>query len=244
MQASGGDQSNNLCIRLEQLGYKVWYDNGKNALHRNLEGMKIGVRESMCLMIFLSGRKETDGVADINGLYEGPFTRWFCHEEMTTAHEKGLRCIGVMETDDRKGRPDFGLEKSRALTGGSGGGPVNPNAKHNVHLLDDMTFIPYRRQQHEVDAMLKEIQRQAAEAEFLRPYEREAEPEQQQQQQQQQQQPQQPQPVVRQQVVRASLSDQQQQELLLQQQQQQQQLQQRRKARGTCAWCCGSQPAD
>ena len=243
MQASGGDQSNNLCIRLEQLGYKVWYDNGQNALHRNLEGMKSGVRESMCLMIFLSGRKETDGVADINGLYEGPFTRWFCHEEMTTAHEKGLRCIGVMETDDRKGRPDFGLEKSRALTGGSGGGPVNPNAKHNVHLLDDTAFIPYRRQQHEVDAMLKEIQRQAAEAEFLRPYEREAEPEQQQQQQQQQQQPQQPQPVVRQQVVRASLSDQQQQELLLLQQQQQQ-LQQRRKARGTCAWCCGSQPAD
>ena len=206
--------------------------------------MKSGVRESMCLMIFLSGRKETDGVADMNGLYEGPFTRWFCHEEMTTAHEKGLRCIGVMETDDRKGRPDFGLEKSRALTGGSGGGPVNPNAKHNVHLLDDMAFIPYRRQQHEVDAMLKEIQRQAAEAEFLRPYEREAEPEQQQQQQQPQQ-PQQPQPVVRQQVVRASLSDQQQQELLQQQQQQQQQqLQQRRKARGTCAWCCGSQPAD
>ena len=205
--------------------------------------MKSGVRESMCLMIFLSGRKETDGVADMNGLYEGPFTRWFCHEEMTTAHEKGLRCIGVMETDDRIGRPDLGLEKSRALTGGSGGGPVNPNAKHNVHLLDDTAFIPYRRQQHEVDAMLKEIQRQAAEAEFLRPYEREAEPEQQQQQQQQQQQPQQPQPVVRQQVVRASLSDQQQQELLLQQQQQQQ-LQQRRKARGTCAWCCGSQPAD
>ena len=209
--------------------------------------MKSGVRESMCLMIFLSGRKETDGVADMNGLYEGPFTRWFCHEEMTTAHEKGLRCIGVMETDDRKGRPDFGLEKSRALTGGSGGRPVNPNAKHNVHLLDDMAFIPYRRQQHEVDAMLKEIQRQAVEAKFLHPHEQEAEPE-----------PvdgtpfvepepesQPPQPVVRQQVVRASLSDQQQQELQQQQQQQQQQqLQQRRKARGTCAWCCGSQPAD
>ena len=170
-KGSGGDQSNILCKDLERLGYRVWYDNRQNALHRNLEGMKRGVRQSMCLMIFLSGRRETDGVADMNGLYEGPFTRWFCHEEMTTAHEHGLRCIGVVETDERKGKPDMGLEKSRALTGRRGG-PVNPNAMHNVHLLADVCFIPFRRQQHEVDSMLAEIQRQAAEAPALRPYQR------------------------------------------------------------------------
>ena len=173
-QGSGGDQSNILCKDLERLGYKVWYDNGQNALHRNLEGMKSGVRQSVCLMIFLSGRKETKGVADVSGLYEGPFTRWFCHEEMTTAHEQELRCIGVMETDERKGRPDMGVEKSRALTG-RGGRPVNPNAIHNVHLLDDVCFIPFRRQQHEVDGMLTEIQKQAAEAPALRPYQWEPE---------------------------------------------------------------------
>eukprot|EP01047_Picozoa_sp_COSAG01_P062225 COSAG01_NODE_7883_length_3009_cov_2.423368_2_plen_664_part_01 len=55
-QGSGGDQANNLCLRLEQLGYRVWYDNGRNANHRNLRGMKQGVRDSVCLLIFLSGR--------------------------------------------------------------------------------------------------------------------------------------------------------------------------------------------
>ena len=83
--------------------------------------MKAGVRASECLLIFLSGRKETDGQPDPAGAYEGPFTRWFCHEEMATAHTEGLRCVGVMETDARHGTPDFGEEKTRANTGGVDG---------------------------------------------------------------------------------------------------------------------------
>ena len=54
-QGSGGDQSMNLCTRLQQLGCRVWYDNGQSAEHRNLTGMKRGVRLSECLLIFLSG---------------------------------------------------------------------------------------------------------------------------------------------------------------------------------------------
>jgi hypothetical protein len=157
-QGSGGDQTNLLCLRLQDIGYKVWYDNEQMSTERNLTGMKKGVAESECLLIFLSGRKETDTLPDSNGQYEGTFTRWFCHEEMAAATANRLRFVGVMETEDRRGKPDFAQEKRRAL------GPplVNDHAPQNVRLLDELCFIPFRRQQHEVEAMLKEIVRQAA----------------------------------------------------------------------------------
>jgi hypothetical protein len=117
----------------------------------------------------LSGRKETKTLADLNGEYEGPFTRWFCHEEMAVAHASRLRCIGVMETEERRGKPDFAQEKERSLHGNDGV-PVNPYAPDNVHLLDDICFIPLRRQEHEVKAMLAEIQSHAQQAPTLTPY--------------------------------------------------------------------------
>ena len=161
-QASGGDQAMSLCLRLENEGYKVWYDNAVQGTERNLRGMKRGVRESECLLIFLSGRREKDAQPDPLGEYEGPFTRWFCHEEMATAREHGLQCVGVMETDERHGKPEFALEKSRARTGGRGGGPVHTrHVEENLRLLDELCFIPYRRQEHEIGAMLAEIIRQA-----------------------------------------------------------------------------------
>lgn len=84
------------------------------------------------------------------------------------AHDQRLRCVGVMETDERHGIPDFGLEESRALTG-KGGGAVNPNAQHNVHLLKDLCFLPLRRQEHEVQSMLDEVLKHAAQALPLTP---------------------------------------------------------------------------
>ena len=95
------------------------------------------------------------------GEYEGTFTRWFCHEEMGTAREQGLRFVGVMETDERHCKPDFALEKSRARTGGRNGGPVHDRVEENLRLMDDICFIPLRRQEHEVGPMLEEIIRQA-----------------------------------------------------------------------------------
>eukprot|EP01046_Picozoa_sp_COSAG06_P102431 COSAG06_NODE_48596_length_331_cov_0.625000_1_plen_98_part_01 len=86
------------------------------------------------------------------------------------AHAERLRCIGVMETEERRCKPDFVLEKSRALTGGKDGGPVNANAARNLHLLNDICFIPLRRQEHEVQGMLAEIQKQAMEAPALLPF--------------------------------------------------------------------------
>lgn len=168
-QGSGGDQSNILNLRLTKLGYSVWYDNAQNALHRNLEGMQKGVRKSVCFLIFLSGRKETDGLPDLNGEYEGPFTRWYCHEEMSVAHEAGLRCIGVMESEQPKGKPDLALERSRAMNG-NGGGPVNPKAQHNMHLLDEIVFSPFRRQEDELVALLMKIVEQAQVDKRLAPY--------------------------------------------------------------------------
>jgi hypothetical protein len=84
-QGSGGDQCNILCLELRARGYRVWYDNGMTvATKRNLPGMKDGVTKSECLLMFLSGRKESEqageSIADTAGEYEGLFTRWFCHE--------------------------------------------------------------------------------------------------------------------------------------------------------------------
>jgi hypothetical protein len=95
-QGSGGDQSNLLCVRLQAMGFRVWYDNDQLATERNLQGMRQGVRESECFLIFLSGRKERDTLADPNGEYEGPFTRWFCHEEMGA---RSSRCVHRFSSD-------------------------------------------------------------------------------------------------------------------------------------------------
>jgi hypothetical protein len=84
-QGSGGNQCALLKEWLEARGCEVWYDNGQHASDRNLAGMQEGLRQSMCLLLFLSGRNETNQMPDPNGTYEGPFTRWFCHMEMATA---------------------------------------------------------------------------------------------------------------------------------------------------------------
>ena len=160
-QSSGGNQSMILHDRLQERGYSVWYDNGVAAEERNLEGMRKGVRRSACVLIFLSGRKETKRKADQHGEYEGPFTRWFCHEEMAAAHKAAVPFIGVQEPKDEHDKPDMALEKSRARTG-NGKGPVSPHVEQNLQLLDEVNFIPFERQKHLVPAMLNEIQRLAS----------------------------------------------------------------------------------
>eukprot|EP01047_Picozoa_sp_COSAG01_P036979 COSAG01_NODE_2911_length_6875_cov_93.023318_3_plen_601_part_00 len=156
-QSSGGNQARNLYDQLTGLGCKVWYDNAQPAEERVLAGMKRGVKSSMTLLIFLSGRKETEGEPDRNGQYEGPFTRWFCHEEMITAQDADCHIMGVMETDRRHGVPDFALEKQRALSGGEHGGRIHVSAEQNIKLLDNVCFLPRRTQAHEVGSFLQEI---------------------------------------------------------------------------------------
>ena len=45
----------------------------------------------------------------------------------------------------------------RAMTGGSNGGPVHEEARENSALLDEVCFIPLRRERHEVPGYLNEI---------------------------------------------------------------------------------------
>ena len=56
-QSSGGNQARILFDQLTGLGCSVWYDNAVAPGQRNLDGMRRGVRESVTLLIFLSGRE-------------------------------------------------------------------------------------------------------------------------------------------------------------------------------------------
>ena len=102
-----------LCEALRVRGLSFWYDNGQCAVERNLVGMQDGVSKSMCLLLFLSGRKETMGMADAS------FTRWFCHKEMAAARKCNLPVVGVMEMG--RSPQDAGL-CAREGAGGDGGG--------------------------------------------------------------------------------------------------------------------------
>ena len=79
---------------------------------------------------------------------------------MAAARDADLHIVGVMEDDSRHGRPNFAEERRRALTGGKNGGPVHPRAEENIALLEQVCFIPRRTQEHEVRAMVDEINRQ------------------------------------------------------------------------------------
>ena len=162
-QSSGGNQARILYDQLCSLGCKVWYDNEQPATERNVDGMRRGVKRSQTLLIFLSGRKETDGEADKNGNYEGPFTRWFCHEEMATARKHGLTVVGVKEEDPRFGKPDFEQERHRGMNGGRDGGPVHELAAENLELLNTCCFISRRTQKHEIPGYLAEVVNQGIE---------------------------------------------------------------------------------
>ncbi len=97
---------------------------------------------------------------DLSGMYEGPFTRWYCHQEMETARSERLPVIGVMEVDERYNKADLAEERHRARTGGANGGPITPHAEDILALLDgpnSVVFLPFRRQQHEMEAMMAEI---------------------------------------------------------------------------------------
>ena len=78
------------------------------------------------------------------------------------AQTAGLRCIGVKETDERHGRPDFEAEKRRAREK-----IHEPHVEQNLRLLDSICFIPFRRELHEIPSMLAEIVRQSTEAPLL-----------------------------------------------------------------------------
>ena len=97
---------------------------------------------------------------DSSGVYEGPFTRWYCHQEMAAARSERLPVIGVMEVEDRYNKADFAEERRRARTGGANGGPISEHAENILALLEgdrSVVFINFRRDQDEWKLMLDKI---------------------------------------------------------------------------------------
>ena len=79
---------------------------------------------------------------------------------MATARSERLPVIGVREVEDRYNKADLAEEKRRARTGAANGGPITPRAEDILALLDgpnSVVFLPFRRQQNEMEAMLAEI---------------------------------------------------------------------------------------
>ena len=84
----------------------------------------------------------------------GPIYEMVLSPEMATARAARVPFVGVKETDVRHCLPDFAEEKSR-------GRQVKCTcASENLRLLDEICFIPYRRELHEIDGMMNEIGRQ------------------------------------------------------------------------------------
>ena len=198
-QTSGGDAVHALSTELESRGYKIWRDNDQHMEQRDTAGMRRGVRESCCLLLFHSGQKETVGAngeaypdaansacqhhldaADrqqCNCNYQSPFTRWFCHVEMLTARQHQLPVVVVQEIDDRSGRRGLRfLERSRLPAVSQGwdfrafSNDTTENIKEQNLAHTGIVAIPYRRQAHELrKAMLPEIVHQARDKLGLRP---------------------------------------------------------------------------
>jgi hypothetical protein len=182
-QTSGGDAVHALSKELESRGYKIWRDNDQHMEQRDTAGMRKGVRESCCMLLFYSGRKELVGENreaypdTVNGNYESPFTRWFCHLEMLTARQHNLPVVVVEEVDARSGNQRIrGLERSR-LAAVSQGWDFNEYSNDaTATILDqnleneEIVAIKYRREDHEMRrAMLPEIVHQARDKLGLRP---------------------------------------------------------------------------
>ena len=163
-QGSGGKQAEILAQKLQGRGHTVWLDNKVDRTERTLDGMRRGVRSSRNVIILLTGRYERDGRAcdstTPGAVYESPFSRWFCHEELKTAREAGVRILGVQEMDERHNKPNFAKIKEVVRSRPSSD-PIHEAAEENLKLLDDTCFINLRVERHEVPSMMHEIETHA-----------------------------------------------------------------------------------
>ena len=126
-QATGGDQANLLCTNLETLGVKVWYDMKMPDLTE--AAMVEGVKASVAMIVLLTPRV---------------MSRPFCHLEMRTARDNGVRMVGIKEDDDRRGKVDFGTESETCPS-------------DLLFILNNVEFLPFRRRYFEAQTMYSEI---------------------------------------------------------------------------------------
>ena len=83
-QEGGGDQVDSLCQQLEKRGFLCWYDNNMEDLTK--EAMAQGVRESSCVILFLS-----------SGVLERPFVQF----EISAALEARKKVLLLREGGPR-----------------------------------------------------------------------------------------------------------------------------------------------
>jgi hypothetical protein len=146
-QASGQDQCNTLCLKLQKAGNEVWYDMQSQDL--TAQGMEEGVSQSRNFLIFLS---------------DGVMSRPFCNAEQRWAEQYGCNLIGVVEKDSRHNPADFGQEKESA--------PADLK-----RLLDEVEYLDYERREYKARGMIEEIMRQGAPPAKAAPTQPEPEPE-------------------------------------------------------------------
>ena len=97
-QATGGDQTHNLCLYLMQRGLRCWYDN--KATDVTSKGMKEGVALSEVFLLFLS-----------NDVLTRPFVQY----ELSEALRLHKKILFVHEIDDKHHKFDFGEFDSATL---------------------------------------------------------------------------------------------------------------------------------
>ena len=97
-QATGGDQTHNLCLYLMQRGLRCWYDN--KATDVTSKGMKEGVALSEVFLLFLS---------------KDVLTRPFVQFELSEALRLHKKILFVHEIDDKHHKFDFGEFDSATL---------------------------------------------------------------------------------------------------------------------------------
>eukprot|EP01043_Picozoa_sp_COSAG02_P121338 COSAG02_NODE_58166_length_278_cov_0.703911_1_plen_92_part_11 len=91
--------------------------------------MEVGVSQSRNMLIFLS--------EDLMG-------RLFCQHEQRWGIKYGCNFVGIMEKDERHGKPDIGTEKHKA-------------PKDLKHLLDEVEFLDYQRREFQLQALIEEV---------------------------------------------------------------------------------------
>ena len=134
-QAKGGDQCDILCLELQRLGFKVWYDN--KAQNLTSGGMKDGVARSAVFVVFLN---------------HGTLDRKFVLFEVETALRLGKPVVLISETDGRHGAPldDDGVFLFDLVCG--------PNTPESVRVrLQSQVTIPFYRRTPFGEATIAEL---------------------------------------------------------------------------------------
>jgi hypothetical protein len=112
---------------LRQQGLAVWYDMDAGDLTET--GMRAAVQQSRSVLLFLSDQVMS--------------SQW-CWQEQRWGLEFGCNFVGVKEDDPRHGQANIALELERA--------PADLE-----FLLAEIEFLPYRRRNYEVDAMVTQL---------------------------------------------------------------------------------------